>query len=353
MKRIACIAAALMLVPALAPAQDYSSTANGVVESATTWELTAPYSGVVLPYEGEHGDGVRAGEALFTMDTYKVYASESGTVRALFTAQGELCEDAMARYGMVAAIERDIPLRIAATTRGAYKSSENMLLHMGASVYFEQSGSGDSEGEGRIVLVNGSSFVIDVESGEFDPGDVVKIYRDEEKGSRSNIGQGTVERAPDAAVSAAGRVLFCHAYEGQHVEKGQLLLTLAASDADGGITDARVRTDRDGTLSAIKVACGQQVYKGQSLATIADLSALQVRAEVDEIDLNNVRVGDALQIVFDRYPDAEVEGVVTDISRIGMPKQNAAYYDVTLSYECDMETLPGMNATVWIPSREN
>ena len=56
------------------------------------------------------------------------------------------------------------------------------------------------------------------------------------------------------------------------------------------------------------------------------------------------------QRVFDCYPQEEVSGTVQSISLIGNAKQNATYYDVTLSISTSWQVLPGMNATVWLPA---
>ena len=99
----------------------------------------------------------------------------------------------------------------------------------------------------------------------------------------------------------------------------------------------------------LKATSGQQVYKGQVLALLHDLSSMEVTAQVDEVDLDKVRVGDTLKVVFDRYPDTELSGTVLSIAGLGVQKQNATYYDVKLSISTSLELLPGMNATVYLP----
>ena len=117
------------------------------------------------------------------------------------------------------------------------------------------------------------------------------------------------------------------------------------------VTGAAITADHDGTVElAAGAASGQQVYKGQLLASIHDLSAMNVVAEVDEIDLERVHVGDTLTVVFDCYPQEEVSGTVKSISLIGNAKQNATYYDVTISISTSWQVLPGMNATVRLPA---
>ena len=153
------------------------------------------------------------------------------------------------------------------------------------------------------------------------------------------------------AVSGTGRVLSCAVQPGQTVRKGQLLFELSGQDAQADVTGATVTASHAGAVElAAGVSSGQQVYKGQLLASIHDLGVMNVVAEVDEMDLERVHVGDTLTVVFDCQPQEEVSGTVTDISLIGNAKQNATYYDVTISISTSWQVLPGMNATVWLPA---
>lgn len=192
---------------------------------------------------------------------------------------------------------------------------------------------------------------MELTAGDFENGDNIKIYRDEKMGTKSCIGSGTIERAADVAVSGTGRVLSCAVQPGQTVRKGQLLFELSGQDAQADVTGATVMASHAGAVElAAGVSSGQQVYKGQLLASIHDLDVMNVVAEVDEMDLERVHVGDTLTVVFDCQPQEEVSGTVTDISLIGNAKQNATYYDVTISISTSWQVLPGMNATVWLPA---
>ena len=66
------------------------------------------------------------------------------------------------------------------------------------------------------------------------------------------------------------------------------------------------------------------------------------------MDLDKIAVGDSLNMVFDRYPDKTVTGMVTEIASMGIPKQNAVYYDAVLTFTAGFEVAPGMNVTVWL-----
>lgn len=356
-KFVALLLTVALLTPLCALAEDVETaavsnvTANAVAESENVYKITAPYSGVLLPFDLESGDPVSKGDTLFALDTVKVYAPVDGTVQAVFAETGDLCEDVTALYGMIACIERTLPQVAQASTSAAYNDEENRLIHVGETVYFYQTSDKDNEGEGRVTAVNGSDYTVELTAGDFENGDSIKIYRDEKMGTKSCIGSGTIERAADVAVNGTGRVLSCAVQPGQTVRKGQLLFELSGQDAEADVTGAAITADHDGTVElAAGAASGQQVYKGQLLASIHDLSAMNVVAEVDEIDLERVHVGDTLTVVFDCYPQEEVSGTVQSISLIGNAKQNATYYDVTLSISASWQVLPGMNATVWLPA---
>ena len=254
----------------------------------------------------------------------------------------------ISQYGKIANIEKPETLLINATTSGRYDSDENKELHVGTHVYFEQSNDTDNTGEGRITSVDGDAFTVELTAGEFDKDDQVKIYRDEKMGSKTCIGSGTLVRGLDVAVQGSGRVLKSYCRQGQQVKKGQLLFELAPADCAPTVTDGQLKADCDGVLE-LKATSGQQVYKGQVLAVLHDLSSMEVTAQVDEVDLDKVRVGDTLKLVFDRYPDTELSGTVLSIAGLGVQKQNATYYDVKLSISTSLELLPGMNATVYLP----
>lgn len=99
-------------------------------------------------------------------------------------------------------------------------------------------------------------------------------------------------------------------------------------------------------MTSVDTVPGAQVYQGQLLCQIADLSSLELSAEVDEIYLSQIQVGDTLNFVLDAYPNEQLTGTVTEIRPLGTVKQNATYYDVRLSIpEVEgIELLPSMSS---------
>ena len=345
MKRLFALIMMLCMCCSAAFAEGSQVTASGMVESRNVYQITAPFTGVLKPFDWETGDTVHAQDVLFEMETIRIYAPADGTVGAVFAENGDLCTDVIAQYGMLMSIEKTNNLLVDASTSGAYNDEDNRTIHMGERIFFEESNDRDNEGEGRIISVNGNNYVIEVTDGDFENGDSVKIYRDDKMTTKSCIGSGKISRAADVPVAGTGRVLSCNVKEGQQVSKGDLLLMLAAQDAEPTLASAQMNAGQDGALEVL-AASGQQAYKGMLLARVHDMAQLNVVAEVDEMDLNLVEVGDSLTVVLDCYPGETFTGTVVQIAQIGVPRQNASYYDVTIELDIKKQLLPGMNATV-------
>lgn len=342
----------ILLLPGLALAESSAealpaATANGVVKVVRTYDITAPFSGTLLPFDWSRGDKVQAGDALFGLDTQKVYAPETGTF-SLFAREGDLAEDVIRQYGSLGSIQKTLPYLINCTTGGAYQEADTKFVSVGETLYFRLTLDSDEEGEGRVIAASPAGYTVQITGDEFEMGERVKLYREEKKNSRSCVGQGVISRAQEQPVLGTGRVLTCAAPDGRKVVKGELLFETVAADAAPGVS-TMIAAPQTGVLDALKVLAGQQVYKGQVLVTLQDTSALKVLAQVDEVDLPRVQVDGSAEIVFDSYPGQPVPGTVTAVSGLGEIKQNATYYDVEIVFSTRLDIRLLMNATVTFP----
>ncbi|MBE5779409.1 MAG: HlyD family efflux transporter periplasmic adaptor subunit [Clostridiales bacterium] len=353
MKRsFAVILAFMMMLTSFPVLADQPATASGVVRSGNILQITAPFSGVLTPFDWNYGDTVAAGDVLFEMMTQKVYAPSDGVMQAVFVEEGDLCEDSLLLYGSVGTMTRENAQFITADTKDAYDDDGTPVVHAGEAVYIRQSNDEDNKGKGRIIAAEGASYTVELTSGLFDDGEKVDIFSDENMGTKTKLGTGIVTRQPDLPINASGRVLKVYVQQGEKVTKGQLLFETVSPDADPAITSAQITAPVGGALEISYLVPGQQVYKGQLLCTVHDLSQPEVVVRVDEVDLDKIALGDSLNLVFDRYPDKTVTGVVTEISSLGVAQQNAVYYDVVLTFSAGFDVVPGMNVTLWLDGQE-
>lgn len=325
-----------------------SSIANGVVSAVNWYDVTAPFSGTLLGFDLAAGDAVTAGDTLFTMMTTTLYAPENGTVQAVFAKPGDSADALMVRYGGLITIEPEQQQRIQCTTAGAYNNEENRTIHVGEIVYFESKKTGNEEGWGQVIMVSGDSYVVDILSGEFELKEALTIYRSDNYAAKENIGKGTVVRRDPVAVAGVGRVADVLVMEGETVRAGDPLLTIVSADAAPGTSPA-VTAEFSGVAAMVSVMPGQQVWKGQQLARIYRTDALEIVAEVDEIDLRSIKVGDVIPCTLDMNESVVFSGVVTEISALGVTRQNAAYYTVHLSI--DSRAPLGASASIYLPAK--
>ena len=344
MKNKLIVSCALLLALTLCCSCALGATANASIVAPKTVKITAPFSGTLLPFNLTMGDAVTAGDVLFTMDTTPVYAAADGTVSAVFAQAGDDAAGVMSRYGALAVIEPAHARYVAASTQYAYDDDDNRFLHAGETLYLK---CGNEKGTGRVISVSGSEYIVEILTGDFDLNDTVRCYRNSGYDNDSETGRGRVQRYADTTVAAQGRIAAVHVAAGEQVKTGDLLFEVIDAQAAPG-APLTMSAETNGAVTYLGAISGAQVYRGQLLCEIADLTALELSAQVDEIDLASVRVGDVLTYTLDAYAGETFSGTVTQIRPIGAARQNAAYFDVRITLPTGKTLLPGMSATVTV-----
>jgi len=118
--------------------------------------------------------------------------------------------------------------------------------------------------------------------------------------------------------------------------------------------DATVRAPSAGTIIAKTVEEGtiiqsstNSVQGGTTLVEMADLSILEVRTLVDEIDIGQVKAGLPVNITVEAYPSREFTGSVIKIEPQAVLSQQVTTFPVLTRIDnSDGLLLPGMNADV-------
>ena len=85
---------------------------------------------------------------------------------------------------------------------------------------------------------------------------------------------------------------------------------------------------------------------GVTLLEIADMSRIYATVNIDETDIAQVSVGQAVEVAVDAYPDELYTGQVTKIAPSTVTEQNITSIPVTVEINTtDIRLKPGMNAT--------
>lgn len=163
---------------------------------------------------------------------------------------------------------------------------------------------------------------------------------------RELVGKGMASEADlDAAVAAA------------EMYAGQLDQTLAEERrARENLAKTHISAPMSGWVSRLNKELGELTLGSQFqedvILVIADLSEMQVRAEVDENDIVGVKLGDSTAVEIDAFPDTLFTGRVAEIAQSAsqaslQSETQARSFDVEVAIVDTVAGIrPGMSATV-------
>ncbi len=144
--------------------------------------------------------------------------------------------------------------------------------------------------------------------------------------------------------------------------KAQLIRAQATFDqAQIRLNDCVVRSPIDGLVLDKPVDEGQvimgglnTVSGGTTIVTIADMSRVYVYANIDEVDVGKIKLGQEAQIVADAFPEEKFIGKVLRIDPLAKVEQNVTRFPVVIEVPNPKNRLlAGMNATVTITVYNN
>jgi membrane fusion protein, macrolide-specific efflux system len=161
----------------------------------------------------------------------------------------------------------------------------------------------------------------------------------------------------------AGRIETVNVEEGDNVKKGQILAMMSSSDRAALLDAARAKgtaeykrwldvynaapimAPLDGFVIQKNIEPGQTVTAADAVLVMAD--KLIVKAQIDETDIGNIKIGQPVNIELDAYPGQSINGKVERIAYESTVINNVTIYQVDIL----PETVPdffrsGMSATI-------
>lgn len=115
------------------------------------------------------------------------------------------------------------------------------------------------------------------------------------------------------------------------------------------VRSARVVAPQDGTLYSLPVKQGDYVKVGDTLAEMADLRRVRVRAFIDEPDLGALAQGQEVEITWDAKPGQTWMGQTEEIPKQVVTRGMRSVGEVLCSVDNDrLELLPNVNVQVRI-----
>ena len=283
-----------------------SVEAMGVVRAAREAHLSLKMGGTVQRIFVQVGDEVEEGEVLLTLDT------------------------------------RELERRV----REAELSLEVQRLQLA------KARAGPSDAEIEIAKANLRRATVAREAAQADYDEIA----DEEDAATSPEAV-ALERAK--ADYERARAEFERAVEGatpeeiELLEKQVALAEVALEEAKARLAEAQIIAPFAGTVTAIEVREGENVGALVPLITLSDLTTLEIVAQIDEIDVAEVAVGQKVQIRLDAFPGEELAGTITRVAPAATTERGSTIYQAVVRFErTDLPLRLGMGANLRITTLE-
>ena len=119
--------------------------------------------------------------------------------------------------------------------------------------------------------------------------------------------------------------------------------------AQSRLDSPTIKAPFSAVVTDLPTQVGDVVQMGMKAVQLDNLADLQLKVQISEIDIPQVRVGQPAQLVFDAYFEHTFNGEVTEISPVGTTVQGVVEYTVSVQIlDADVRIRPGMTAAVTI-----
>lgn len=124
---------------------------------------------------------------------------------------------------------------------------------------------------------------------------------------------------------------------------------LELESARAALAQTRVTAPFTATVTEIGVREGELVGGFTPLVMIADLNALEIAAEIDEIDVANVKVGQKVEVRLDAFPGERFAGILTRLYPAAASQRGSTVYNAIVEFDRkNFEVRLGMGANLRI-----
>ena len=288
-----------------------SINSNGKVEPISPYVMRAELNTFVEKVYPSEGQQVKRGQQLLELDVKDAAAQLAETRSKLLQAQDDL-RAARAGGRADAAAKAAGDLANAQKERDRLQKNHEALLHLIA----QEAATQDELATNDLALTRAQAEVTRLTAAkqEFERG--VKLDRD-----RAVL---RVEQLKNEAAALEDKV-----------------------------RQGRITAPADGTLYSLPVKAGDFVKVGDSLAEMADLHKVRVRAFIDEPDLGGLEENEPVKITWDALPNKTWSGKTEIIPKQVVQRNTRSVGELLCSVKNDkLELLPNINVNVRINSRE-
>jgi multidrug efflux pump subunit AcrA (membrane-fusion protein) len=137
------------------------------------------------------------------------------------------------------------------------------------------------------------------------------------------------------------------------LEKQLELSQLTLKRAQAQLKEMRLIAPLVGTVVRVEVSEGEMVSAYRPVVIIADLTSVQIVAEVDEIDVAEVAPDQGVEIRLDAYPAHTLSGNIVSLALAALPQRGSTVYEAVVKFDArELKLRLGMGANLKIITLE-
>ncbi len=357
-------------------------TGSGTLQPADSYTVTTLVSGEVLSDTFEEGDIVEKDQLLYTIDSSDVSTTEtqaqtsysqalkakyptadiSGTVSEVYVSNGDAVNAGTELVKISASNDLTIDFQFSYANDGDFYVGQPAKIYItGYAGYIDGTvaqvgGSSMANATGmKMTTVRVKAVNSGLVTGDCTASAVVGNY--------TSYGQTTVKIGTGSTITAtaSGKVSGLTLMPGDSVSSGQRICTITGDSVDNQLKNAKASLENaqdrlddymvtspiTGTVVEKTVKAGDNVGTGSNsnntLCIIYDLTYLEMTLNIDELDIDNVEVGQTVNVTSDAKEGQTFTGVVTKVSVVGTTSGGTTTYPVTVRIDDTDGLRPGMN----------
>lgn len=124
-------------------------------------------------------------------------------------------------------------------------------------------------------------------------------------------------------------------------------------DFDAYIIDGVVSAQYEGVVTGVSIEEGDTVQNDTSIITLNNYEDITINVDVDDDDMEEIAVGDSVNLYFTAFPEGSFSGVVSDIGDATIDSNSDITYAVEITISGDIEGLyEGMTGEVTFITKE-
>jgi len=125
--------------------------------------------------------------------------------------------------------------------------------------------------------------------------------------------------------------------------------TMTLEQAKQKLEQAKLIAPMAGTITALTCQVGDYLAANTTAVNLTDLTGLQIKVPVAELDVAQVAVGQSVVVTVDALPNTSLTGAITYVAPVGTITQGVVTYSATVTLDkTDAAVRPGMTAAVTI-----